>query len=271
MRCGGGGGSASGSYERQRQRRQPRPRAARSLPDQAAQPSTCDPQRDLHRRGHRNSSRAGLPHADDVPDRRDRQGAAKLVADLATDTGTSSDGGKTWKFTLKDGVKWQDGKAITCEDFKYGISRTFATDVITGGPNYGSSSSTPERRQDGTSVYKGPYKKTGQAAFDKAVTCDGNDHHVPPQEAVGRLQLRRRLAAAFAPFRKDKDKGDKSNYAVFSNGPYMLAGHVDQGQGRHVRPQPQLGPEDGHRSARPTRTRSSSVEGLEPTRSSTSG
>ena len=57
-------------------------------------------------------------------------------ADLATDTGTASNGAKTWKFTLKDGVKWQDGKAITCEDFKYGASRVFATDVITGGPNY---------------------------------------------------------------------------------------------------------------------------------------
>ena len=32
------------------------------------------------------------------------------VPDLATDTGTSSDGGKTWTFTLKDGVKWEDGK-----------------------------------------------------------------------------------------------------------------------------------------------------------------
>ena len=33
-------------------------------------------------------------------------------------------------------MKWQDGQPVTCEDFKYGVSRTFATDVITGGPNY---------------------------------------------------------------------------------------------------------------------------------------
>src|SRR3954451_12050679 len=39
------------------------------------------------------------------------------VADLATDTGTSSEGGKVWKFTVKDGVKWEDGKPVTCEDF----------------------------------------------------------------------------------------------------------------------------------------------------------
>ena len=29
--------------------------------------------------------------------------------DLATDTGTASNGDKTWKFTLKTGPKWQDG------------------------------------------------------------------------------------------------------------------------------------------------------------------
>ena len=51
---------------------------------------------------------------------------AKLVADAATDTGKASDGGKTWAFTLKDGLKWEDGKAVTCDDFKYGISRTLS-------------------------------------------------------------------------------------------------------------------------------------------------
>ena len=33
-------------------------------------------------------------------------------------------------------MKWEDGTDITCEDFKYGVSRTFANDLITGGPNY---------------------------------------------------------------------------------------------------------------------------------------
>ena len=58
------------------------------------------------------------------------------VPDLATDTGTSSEGGKVWKFTLKDGLTWEDGKPVTCEDFKYGASRVLRDDVITGGPNY---------------------------------------------------------------------------------------------------------------------------------------
>ena len=43
---------------------------------------------------------------------------AKVVPDLATNTGTQSDGGKTWTYTLKDGLKFQDGSAITSEDIK---------------------------------------------------------------------------------------------------------------------------------------------------------
>ena len=70
-----------------------------------------------------------------------------------------SDGGKTWKFTLSDDAKWQDGKPVTCDDVKYGISRTFATDVITGGPTYAISLPRhPQARRTASSDYKGPYK-----------------------------------------------------------------------------------------------------------------
>ena len=97
--------------------------------------------------------------------------AGELVGDLATDTGTSEEDGKVWKFTLRDGVKWEDGSAVTCEDVKYGVSRTFAQDVITDGPTYAIS------LLEGVADYKGPYANgtARQAAFDKAVSCDGNE------------------------------------------------------------------------------------------------
>src|SRR5664279_4147028 len=69
---------------------------------------------------------------------RDPKEASTLVPDMATDTGTAENGGKDWKFTLRTGMKWQDGTPVTCEDIKYGVSRTFATDVITCGPTYAS-------------------------------------------------------------------------------------------------------------------------------------
>ena len=62
--------------------------------------------------------------------------ANTLVPDMATDTGTANADATQWTFTLRDGLTWQDGSPVKCEDIKYGVSRTFATDVINGGPTY---------------------------------------------------------------------------------------------------------------------------------------
>lgn len=158
--------------------------------------------------------------------------STKLVPDLATDTGTMSDAGKTWKFTIRDGVKWQDGKPITCADFQYGISRTFAVDVIIGGPNYALQFLNIPSTADGASVYKGPYAKdaAGQALFDKAIVCSGNDITFHLKKTVADFNYAAYLPA-FAPYRKDQDKGDKSNFSVFSSGPYKLQGTWVKGKG----------------------------------------
>jgi peptide/nickel transport system substrate-binding protein len=74
-----------------------------------------------------------------------------VVPDLATAAGASNADKTEWTYTLKDGVKWEDGSAITSKDVKYAIQRLFATDVINGGP----SSYFTSLLDDGT--YKGPY------------------------------------------------------------------------------------------------------------------
>jgi len=148
---------------------------------------------------------------------------AEIVADAATDTGTVSADAKEWKFTIKDGIKWEDGKAVTCEDFKYGISRTFAVDVITGGPNYAIQYLDIPKNKDGSSAYAGPYKKTGQDLYDKAVTCAGNTITFKMAKPSGDFNQAITMTA-FGAFRADKDQGDKSNYAIFSDGPYKLDG-----------------------------------------------
>lgn len=139
------------------------------------------------------------------------------VPDLATDTGTSSEGGAVWQFTLKDGVKWEDGSDITCEDVAYGTSRVFANDLITGGPNYTLSYIDVED-------YPGPYKATPeqQAAFDEAVSCDGKTitfkFNKPwadfPQAVAGMMMT--------DPYKEAFDEGAKSQWKVLSNGPYKL-------------------------------------------------
>jgi peptide/nickel transport system substrate-binding protein len=154
----------------------------------------------------------------------DKKAAVTPQPDLATDTGTSSNGAKTWKFTVKDGVKWQDGKPITCEDFKYGVSRSFATDVITGGPNYVLGFLDVPHGKDGLPLYDGPYKNDHKADFDKAVTCSGNTITYNFLKPFPEFPLAVASLNSFGPYRKDQDQGDKSNYAVFSDGPYKLDG-----------------------------------------------
>jgi peptide/nickel transport system substrate-binding protein len=156
----------------------------------------------------------------------------KLVPGLATDTGKASDGNKTWTFTLKQGPKWQDGSPVTCEDIKYGVSRTFAVNVITGGPNYQIQFLNIPTKPDGSSVYSGPYTKKNQAAYDKAVVCNGNTITFHLRKPVGDFNYAVSGALmAFAPFKQSHDKAAQSNYQVFSDGPYMIQGTWQEGHG----------------------------------------
>jgi peptide/nickel transport system substrate-binding protein len=182
-----------------------------------------DPQRTYIGRDIYNEARLFTRTLVQFPATADAQEANKLQPDLATDLGQSSNSAKTWKFTLKSNIKWQDGSPVTCDDVKYGISRTFATDVITGGPNYILQFLDVPKDSKGASTYLGPYKKTGQAAFDKAVTCTGQDitFHFSKPWADFPYAL---TLTAFAPYKQSQDQGDKSNFSIFSDGPYKLQG-----------------------------------------------
>ncbi|MFJ3717291.1 ABC transporter substrate-binding protein [Streptomyces sp. NPDC090057] len=65
----------------------------------------------------------------------DDKGNVSVVGDLATDSGKSSDGGKTWTFTLKDGIKDAKGNAITSADVRHSVERLYAK-FIFDGPTY---------------------------------------------------------------------------------------------------------------------------------------
>ncbi|MSZ70623.1 MAG: hypothetical protein F2709_05630, partial [Actinobacteria bacterium] len=148
-----------------------------------------------------------------------------VVADLATDTGRASNGNKTWEFTLRDGVSFEDGSAITCEDIKYGVSRTFATDVITDGPTYAIGMLDIPSAEDGSSVYKGPYATEGNdtAAYDKAVTCSEDNKTITfnLKRAVGDFNYTTTYLS-FGPVPKASDKGDAYDMAPVSSGPYKI-------------------------------------------------
>ena len=192
---------------------------------------TLDPQRTSNPRDIANESRLLYRTLTSYPVAAGKD-ATKLVPDLATDTGTVSDGARTWRFTLKDGVKWQDGTDISCADIKYGVSRTFAAYVITGGPSYALQFLDIPKDAKGGSVYKGPYKKDAakQALFDKAVSCDGKTITFRLNKPVGDFSYTVALPA-FAPYKASIDQGGKSKFAVFSSGPYKMEGAWMDGTG----------------------------------------
>jgi peptide/nickel transport system substrate-binding protein len=149
---------------------------------------------------------------------------SSLVADLATNTGVPSNAAKTWKFTLRAGITWEDGSPITCADVKYGVSRPFASDVITDGPQYLVQALDIPLDKDGSSAYKGPYKKTGQALFDKAVTCSGNTITFNLNRSFADFNYALTYPAG-APVKASKDTGDKYDLRPFASGPYKIASY----------------------------------------------
>ncbi len=186
----------------------------------------------------------------------DEKEGTSLVPDMATDLGTATNGGKTWSFTLRDGLTWQDGSEITCADVAYGTSRTFATSVISEGPTYQVQYLDIPTLEDGTSAYKGPYDGTGQDLYDKAVVCDGKTITFNLGKPVADFNYTTTLG--FSPVPKAADTGEKYGTVapfVMSSGPYQVESYTTGNGGKMVLVRnPNWSPEsDPYRKAAPDR------------------
>lgn len=153
-----------------------------------------------------------------------------LVADMATDLGTASEDLKTWSFTMRDGIKWEDGSDVTCGDIAYGVSRTFAAEVTAGeGPMYATTYlDIPEGDSDFGSAYPGPWLATAeqQALFDSAVSCDGQTITFKLKVPVADFNYTVGLLA-FSPVPKAKDTGDQYTLKPVSNGPFKIESYEE--------------------------------------------
>jgi peptide/nickel transport system substrate-binding protein len=76
-----------------------------------------------------------------------------LVPDIATDTGRSNADFTEWTFTIRDGVRYENGNHVTADDVAYGIKRSFDRKTFNEGPGWYST----EYFLDGHS-YHGPYQ-----------------------------------------------------------------------------------------------------------------
>ena len=65
----------------------------------------------------------------------DAKGNLTVVGDLATDPGKVSDGGRTWTYTLKSGIKDENGHVIDSADIRHTFERLYDP-FITDGPTY---------------------------------------------------------------------------------------------------------------------------------------
>lgn len=137
-----------------------------------------------------------------------------LTPDLATDLGRPSDSNRTWDFTLRRGLRWQDGRPVTCAQVRYGVERSFAAGT-SGGPSF------PRDLLAATAGYAGP-----------------GGGHLDSVRCLSRRTIRFRLARpcgdfadvvampVFAPSRPDLVRRGGYDRAPASDGPYRIAEHT---------------------------------------------
>ncbi|MET7685247.1 ABC transporter substrate-binding protein [Streptomyces sp. NPDC005423] len=152
-----------------------------------------------------------------------------LAPDLAASKGVSSDGGKTWTYKLRSGLKYQDGTAITSKDVKYAVERSnFARDVLSLGPNYF------QQFLVGGKDYKGPYKDKSAGGLKSIATPDDTTIVFHLNTAFQEFDY---LVAApqTAPVPQAKDTGVDYVKNIVSSGSYQFQSYQDGKQAVLVR------------------------------------
>ena len=133
---------------------------------------------------------------------------------------TSADG-KTWTYTLKKGIRFENGAAITSKDVKYAVERAFAGKVVNGGPPY-----LVDFLEDPAKPYPGPYDdpspdKLGLASVetpdDRTITFHLNRPFADWNYVVA-------LPSA-TPVPRAADTGARYTFRPVSSGPYKFASY----------------------------------------------
>jgi peptide/nickel transport system substrate-binding protein len=141
---------------------------------------------------------------------------AQVVPDLATDTGKTTDGGRTWTYTLKDGLTFADGTPITAADVKYGVERSFAPE-LSGGLGY------HKGLLAGGDAYKGPYTGGDLASIE---TPDTKTITFKLKTAYGDWPWIVSMPA-FSPVPKAKDNPKTYDHQPVASGPYQVASYQE--------------------------------------------
>lgn len=153
--------------------------------------------------------------------KRDNAGKYTVVGDLATDSGQPSKDQRTWKYTLKDGVKWEDGSPITSDDIRHTFERQFAP-FVSEGPVFiqqwlAGKAGTGYRKLLPDGPYKGKHlpDKTLETPDKKTIIFHFKDPQPDLPYALG--------MAGYAAVQKKGDTKEKYDKKPVASGPYKIA------------------------------------------------
>jgi peptide/nickel transport system substrate-binding protein len=135
-----------------------------------------------------------------------------LVPDMATDLGRPNADNTAWTFTLKDGLKYEDGTAVKPEDVAYAVKRTFAIAELPDGPTYNTTFFL-----DGDK-YKGPFSDKSDY---KGVVVKGKDITIKMRRPFADMDFYASFPA-FTAIPEAKDDPETYGQHPLSTGPYKF-------------------------------------------------
>ena len=136
-----------------------------------------------------------------------------LIPDMATDLGRPNGDNTEWTFTLREGLKYEDGSDVVAEDVAYAIKRSFAIAELPDGPTYQTTFFL-----DGDK-YKGPFKDGTDYA---GVEVNGNDITIKMARPFVDMDYYASFPA-FTAIPEAQDDPETYGNSPLATGPYRFA------------------------------------------------
>lgn len=137
----------------------------------------------------------------------------QLVPDMATDLGRPNEDNTEWTFTLREGLKYEDGTDVTAEDVAYAVKRSFAIAELPDGPTYQTTFFLEGDK------YKGPFKDGSDYA---GVEVNGQDITIKMRRPFSDMDYYASFPA-FTAIPEAKDNPETYGQHPLATGPYKFA------------------------------------------------
>lgn len=134
-----------------------------------------------------------------------------ILPDMAESLGEVSDDGLTWTYTLKDGLKFDNGDPITSAEMEFGIARNWDPEIGIGSPWLRQTIDAPDD-------YEGPYRSGDHPGIDTPDDQTIVFHLSAPFPEFDNVLAQPNAVA----FPVDSGAGDEFIKDIIASGPYTL-------------------------------------------------